>query len=36
MVCRTQEQVAKNVVILAFDPELRTLRWIKHTKGKNL
>lgn len=33
---RTQEQVAKNVVVLAFHPELRTLRWIKHTKGKNL
>ena len=33
---RTQEQVAKNVVVLAFHPELRTLRWIQHKKGKFL
>jgi len=33
---RTQEQIAKNVVILAFHPELRTLRWIQHKKGKIL
>jgi Holliday junction resolvase-like predicted endonuclease len=32
---RTQEQKERKIVILAFDPKLRTLRWMQHQKEKS-